>query len=230
MPVYSDSGNEFVAGQVPRGATRILDIGCGSGDTAALIKSRNPGIWVEGITTNPVEAAAAEHVMDQVHIFDVEQEIPSGLAEDFDCMLFSHIVEHLREPAAVIQRFLPHLVPGGAVVIAVPNVLEWRTRFRFIRGSFAYAETGILDRTHLRFFTFDSVDGELLGGGLRGELELVAKRGDGSVPLGPLRRLSFLRGAARAIDRAGVASRPNLFAQQVALVARKKGGIAHHPS
>lgn len=221
MTVYSDSGNQFVAEKVPRDAARILDVGCGCGDNAALIKGLNPDVWIEGITFNPIEAARAENILDRVHILDIEQATPTNLTENFDCLLFSHVLEHLRDPPGAILRLLPYLIPGGTVVIAVPNILEWRTRLRLLRGNFAYADHGILDRTHLRFFTFDSVDEDLMVDELHAYLAAVEKFGDGAVPLWPLRRFRFMRGIISAIDRFGVSISPNLFAQQVVIVARK---------
>lgn len=156
MRVYSDTGNQFVARSVPRNAKHILDVGCGSGDTAALIRGLNPGVRIEGVTFNPAEAVAAGQVLDRVYVFDIEQTpYQDELSAHFDCLLFSHIVEHLRDPSAVVMRFLDYLVPGGTMVIAVPNLLEWRTRVKLLRGKFEYADAGILDRTHLKFFTFD---------------------------------------------------------------------------
>jgi 2-polyprenyl-3-methyl-5-hydroxy-6-metoxy-1,4-benzoquinol methylase len=193
MRVYSDAGTQFVARLVPRNAKRILDVGCGCGDTAALIKGLNPGVWIEGITFNPAEAIAAGKILDRVHQFDIERTLPVNLTTDFDCLLLSHVVEHLRDPSSVVLTFLNFLGPGGTMVIAVPNVLEWRTRLRLLRGEFAYADAGILDRTHLKFFTFDSVDGELLSPEIRACLTLVEKFEDGAVPLSPLRRLRLCR-------------------------------------
>jgi 2-polyprenyl-3-methyl-5-hydroxy-6-metoxy-1,4-benzoquinol methylase len=221
MHVYSDSGNQFVARLVPSNAKHILDVGCGCGDTAALVKGLNPGAWIEGITFNSAEALAAGTILDRVHIFDIEQVIPVDIKNNFDCLLFSHILEHLRDPSGIVLRFLSYLDPGGTVVIAVPNILEWRTRFKLLCGDFAYADAGVLDRTHLKFFTFESVDGELLRSELQARVTLLKKFGDGAVPLGPLRRVGFMHGVARAIDRLGVRICPNLFAQQVVIVARK---------
>lgn len=220
MPVYSDSGNDFVVKKVPRDTERILDVGCGCGDNAALIKGLNPGVWIEGITFNPIEATRARNILDRVHVVDIERDIPENL-QNFDCLLFSHVLEHLRDPPGAILRLLPHLIPGGTMVIAVPNILEWRTRMRFLRGKFAYTDYGILDRTHLRFFTFDSVDKDLMVHELHACVTAVEKFGDGAVPLWPLRRFGFMRSIIDAIDRIGVSIVPNLFAQQVVIVARK---------
>lgn len=220
MPIYANEGNPFVAGLVPRDARRLLDIGCGCGDTGALLKHSRAGLWIEGITFNPLEADKAAAVLDRVHMLDIERDLPSDLGA-FDCLIFSHVLEHVRHPAEVLERFLPHLAADGTLVIAVPNIVEWRTRLRLLRGDFAYAEDGILDRTHLRFFTFDTLERELLTPEVRARLRNVTKIGQGSVPLGPLRRLPFMRDIARAADSFGAVTFPNLFAQQIAIVARK---------
>jgi SAM-dependent methyltransferase len=220
VQIYSDSGNSVVAEQISPRAKHILDIGCGSGDTARLIKERVPGISIEGITHNAAEASAAERVLDRVHVFDIETDVPRNLSEDFDCLLFSHVLEHMRDPPVVVKRFASHLLQGGSIVIAVPNVLEWRTRVRFLRGHWSYADHGILDRTHLKFFTYRSVERELLGD-INGNLILERKLGDGGVPLGPLRRIGRVTGLARVADRLGVRLYPNLFAQQIVLVYRQ---------
>jgi SAM-dependent methyltransferase len=217
---YSDSGNSCVAEQISPHAGHVLDIGCGCGDTARLIKARVPGISIEGITHNPIEAKAAERVLDRVYVFDIEADIPLTLPKNFDVLLFSHVLEHMRDPPRVVKRFASHLVQGGTIVIAVPNVLEWRTRMRFLRGDWSYAEHGILDRTHLKFFTYRSAEGELLGDA-NSNLILERKLGDGAVPLGPLRRIGRTTGLASITDRLGVRLCPNLFAQQIVLVYRK---------
>jgi len=213
-----------VSEQIPSDVRRILDIGCGSGDTARLIKARLPGVWIEGITYNTMEAMAASSVVDRVHVFDIETELPSLLPMEFDCLLFSHILEHVRDPPAVVCKFLTRLVRNrGIVVVAVPNVLEWRTRMRFLRGDWQYEDAGILDRTHLRFITFLSAERELLGDPPPSDLTLVCKTGDGAVPMGPLRKLRAPRSLVRLADRWGVRNYPNLFAQQIVLIARKTG-------
>lgn len=221
--LYSNAGNSFVVKLIPRGVSNILDIGCGCGDTATLIKQERRNVWIEGITFNPAEGKIARGVVDRIHIIDIEEPRFSECfeANQFDCLLFSHVLEHLREPSRVIEAFLPFLKPEGFLIAAVPNILEWRTRSRFLLGKWNYEDFGVLDRTHLRFYTFNSVLDELFRGPIHDAFDSFKIIGDGAAPLFGLRRIRAFGGVARQIDRLAVSLFPNLFAQQVGIVAVK---------
>ncbi len=222
--LYSDSGNNFIAALIPSDVTTILDIGCGCGDTAQIIKRARKWIWIEGITFNEREAEASKHIFDGIHVFDIEKTSPLDIFErdTFDCLLFSHILEHLRDPPSVIFNFLPIVKSGGCIVAAVPNVLEWRTRAKLMLGKWEYADAGIFDRTHLRFYTYKTAFAELFGPFLGDVFSSISVIGDGAAPLYVLRRFQFMRYIVRWIDRMAVKFFPNLFSQQVCIIARKK--------
>jgi hypothetical protein len=112
------------------------------------------------------------------------------------------------------------LAPGGHVLVAVPNVLEWRSRLALTRGRFDYAAHGIFDRTHLRFFTFDSAPRELIAP--LPELVLLEQRGSGAAPLGPLRNRLLPAPLRARIDALAVRRYPNLFARETAMLARRR--------
>jgi SAM-dependent methyltransferase len=160
---------------------------------------------------------AAPH-FDDVLVADLETLEEREVAGEFEVLLFSHVLEHLRDPVRVVRRLLPLLVPGGHVVVAVPNVLEWRIQMQFLRGRFVYADHGILDRTHMRFFTYVTAPNELIAP-IEG-LRLLEQTGRGAVPLGPLRRLGAARALCAALDRAGVARWPNFCWRETAMLAR----------
>jgi SAM-dependent methyltransferase len=225
---YVNAGNPLVFSMVPKGVRRVLDVGCGGGDNAQLIHAAHPEVEVVGLTHNAEEAKIAEPHMDAVHVIDLERGLTdAAMAEwgpPFDLLLFSHVLEHLIDPVAVLRRCLTHLTPGGHVLIAVPNVLEWRTRMQFLRGSFVYTDDGILDRTHMRFFTYDTAPTELIAP-IPGGLTLIERRGRGSVPLWPLRRLRFARDLWAAIDRSGIKRRPNFCARETVMLARWSGDV-----
>jgi SAM-dependent methyltransferase len=222
---YVNSGNPLVLSLVPSTANRLLDVGCGAGDNARQLRARYPQINIVGLTHNSKEAALAAPHMDAVHVLDLEHDLSAAVMESwgplFDVLLFSHVLEHLSDPVGIIRRCLTRLAVGGHVIIAVPNVVEWRTRLQLLRGNFSYADHGILDRTHMRFYTFDTAPLELIRP-VEG-LQLVKRRGTGSVPLGPLRKLTIGNRVWSAVDRAGVVQKPNLFAREIAMLARWTG-------
>jgi hypothetical protein len=102
----------------------------------------------------------------------------------------------------------------------VPNVVNWRQRVKLLRGEFEYERTGVMDETHLRFFTFSNADRCLLAQAT--QIDCVEKRADGSVPLWLLRRYLFPRWLSANLDRVGVRLWPNLFASQVLVKGRKR--------
>ncbi len=151
---YFDFARPEVADLVPADARRILDIGCGRGALGALLKQR-PGIEVVGIEADPEAAAVARGRLDDVLVVDVEK--PDGLPlppRSFDCIVFADVLEHLVDPERVVARLLPCLSDGGTVVASIPNVRHQEVLLDLlVNGRWRYQPAGILDATHLRFFT-----------------------------------------------------------------------------
>lgn len=219
--VYASAGNEPLVTLLNHTVERVLDIGCGTGGNAVLIKSLYPDSKIYGITHSTSEADIARHYMNHCWVADIECELPLDLeAERFDTLIFSHVLEHMRDPAMVLSRFVNLLEQGGQVLIAVPNILSWRMRTQFLLGNFEYQSGGVLDETHLRFFTYFSIDQLLLSP--IPELELVNKTASGNVPLWLLRRYVFPERWSNRIDEWGCKHWPNLFGWQIVLKAVKK--------
>lgn len=219
--VYANQGNLPLIDLLGKGCKRLLDIGCGAGDNAVLIKKRYPEIDVFGITYSAAEAEISKHQMKQCFVFDIESDIPSDLRhQSFDVLIFSHVLEHMRDPSEVLAKFSRLLPSGGIVLIAVPNILSWRMRLQFLRGNFEYESAGELDDTHLRFFTYYTADKYLLS--KSPDLEVTYKAASGSVPLWWLRRYVFPRRWAEYIDQWGCSHWPNLFGGQVLIRAVKQ--------
>ncbi len=132
---------------------RVLDVGCDDGFAGRdLLKD---GFQVWGIDRNPVTLRKAARYYQQTILADIESELP--LPEGpFNVIIFADILEHLTNPAAVFAHFTELLAPGGLVVVSVPNVAHWYVRLNLLLGRFEYADRGILDRTHVRFFTLRS--------------------------------------------------------------------------
>jgi 2-polyprenyl-3-methyl-5-hydroxy-6-metoxy-1,4-benzoquinol methylase len=211
--VYSNQGNPSLITLLRKGSKRVLDVGCGSGDNAALIKTMHPECLLYGITYSAVEAEMAERHMVKCWLFDIEGDLPADIEyEKFDCIIFSHVLEHLRDPAKVLARFSHLLCNDGQVLIAVPNILSWRMRLKFIRGDFEYTSEGELDDTHLRFFTFFTADRYLLTN--VPQLKVTNKFATGSFPLWWLRRYVLSDNICNFIDRIALKYWPNLFGTQ----------------
>lgn len=221
--VYKNSGNAPLIDLVELACqdARILDVGCGAGDNASLLRAKYPNCTITGITNSEKEASIASAEMTSCRVIDVEMELPQDLAvQKFDVIVFCHILEHLRYPALVLSRFACLLDTGGTVVIAVLNVLSWPMRWKFVRGDFEYESAGVLDDTHLRFFTFQTADKYLLS--QADCLKLVAKRVTDSVPLWLLRRYVLPTKWAKYLDQLGCRLWPNLFGGQIELKAVKR--------
>ena len=216
--IYKNHGNTGLLALLDDDPSKVLDVGCGAGDNAALIMAKYPACEIHGVTHSAAEAAIAGKSMSACWVFDIEKEIPAELAAvKFDAVIFSHVLEHLRDPAAIVSKFAGLLLRRGCVVIAVPNTLSWAMRWQFLRGDFEYRPEGVLDDTHLRFFTFLTADRYLLA--KSPQLELVSKSVTGSVPLWLLRRHVLPQRWSTGVDRLGCRMWPNLFGDQVLIKA-----------
>lgn len=154
---------------VPRDARRILDIGCSSGALGAALRERQ-GARVVGIEGDEAYAADAGARLDAVVTADLETWDPGTLREAFDCVICADVLEHLRDPEAVLARLAAVVEPGGAVVVSLPNVRHWETFWQLgVRGTWPRRSLGIFDRTHLRWFTLRDAWGLVEGAGLRVE-------------------------------------------------------------
>jgi 2-polyprenyl-3-methyl-5-hydroxy-6-metoxy-1,4-benzoquinol methylase len=216
--VYKNDGNAPLIHLLDPGVHRILDVGCGAGDNAGLVKSRYPNCEIHGITHSTAEAEIARKRMTSCRVWDIERTLPADLnAERFDAIIFSHVLEHLRDPGSVVHEYSRLLRGRGAALIAVPNTLSWVMRWQFLCGDFEYRSAGVLDDTHLRFFTYFTADKYLLG--KCPDLKLVSKSVTGGVPLWLLRRHILPTKWSESIDSLGRRLWPNLFGDQILIKA-----------
>jgi len=133
---------------------RVLDVGCGYG--ALGQEFRRLGIEVWGIERDASAVALASTRLDRV--IECDQADTEVIARElngtrFDLVVFSDVLEHTPDPRRVVGAFTPYLAEAGRVIVSVPNVANWQTRLALLVGRFTYKDTGVLDRTHLRFFT-----------------------------------------------------------------------------
>lgn len=140
---------------MPKGAKRVLDVGCGNGCFGKELKKT--GIEVVGIESDAVAAKEAEANLDRVYAGDIENLTPPFSDGYFDCIIFADILEHLRKPQDALNKYRQYLSDGGCVIGSIPNVRYYKVIIRLLRGSWDYVDAGILDESHLRFFTLVNI-------------------------------------------------------------------------
>ncbi len=131
---------------------RVLEVGCATGYLSAYL-SRQLGCEVVGIELNPQAAELARQHCASVIVGDVEKDAFKSLTGLFDVILFGDVLEHLVCPGAVLSLCKDYLAQNGCVLISIPNIAHYSIRMHLLLGRFNYQEQGLLDRTHLRFFT-----------------------------------------------------------------------------
>ena len=135
---------------------RFLDVGCGSGTTGAEVKRRYPGAIVDGIEYSPAAGALAQAQLDRVVIGDAGAVDFAALYElaSIDAVLLADILEHLYDPWRFLARLRPYVTPDAQIIASIPNVRNLALLTDLIaKGTFPYDEAGLLDVTHIRFFT-----------------------------------------------------------------------------
>jgi hypothetical protein len=120
---------------------------------------RRKGCRVTGIELDPTAAAEASAYCERVVVGNVETlDLGEHLDDErYDAVLFADVLEHLRDPAEVLSHVRPLVADGGAVVASIPNIAHVSVRLALLGGEFRYRELGLLDETHLRFFTRESI-------------------------------------------------------------------------
>ena len=141
---------------VPTEARCVLEVGCGAGTFGAALKDRQD-VEVWGIEPSDAATRAAE-VLDRVLACGIDEALPDLPDGRFDWVVFNDVLEHLVDPEACLRELLPKLAPGGGFIASIPNLRYYKVlRDLVLKGEFEYVEHGVLDRTHLRFFTPKSV-------------------------------------------------------------------------
>jgi GT2 family glycosyltransferase/tetratricopeptide (TPR) repeat protein/2-polyprenyl-3-methyl-5-hydroxy-6-metoxy-1,4-benzoquinol methylase len=150
--LYFDFHRPEVLALVPPAAARILDIGCAAGRLGMLIKERQQA-QVTGIEYSAEAAAIAQTRLDRVVVGDIETLAPDFDPQSFDAVVCADVLEHLREPGAVLKRIRSWLRPDGKLIVSIPNVRHHSVICGLLAGNWSYQPAGLLDRDHLRFFT-----------------------------------------------------------------------------
>jgi 2-polyprenyl-3-methyl-5-hydroxy-6-metoxy-1,4-benzoquinol methylase len=203
--LYNPGASQWWIAQWVRPGARVLDIGCASGSVARYL-SEEKGCTVIGVEHDPILAEKARAFCQEVHVGDVESaEVRERLVGPFDAVIVADILEHLRRPEHLLESARGLLSDQGRLLVSLPNVANWRIRLRLLFGCFDYTETGILDRTHLRFYTRRTAERLLVDSGYN------------------ITRRAHTVGGGRALARAMARLSPGLLAYQFVFEAVPRG-------
>ncbi|TKB26134.1 class I SAM-dependent methyltransferase [Desulfopila sp. IMCC35006] len=154
---YFSSTRTDILELIPNFSQRVLEIGCGSGKTLAMLKKKKLCTETVGIELFPEAADEARNNIDLVYCMDVEKQTLPDTIGTFDLILLLDVLEHLVDPWSLLTRLTEkHLSVGGRVIISLPNARHFSLVGPLLFGKFDYTERGIIDKTHLRFFTRSS--------------------------------------------------------------------------
>lgn len=140
---------------VPATTRRMVDVGCMHGQMALAVKERLHNVHYTGIDIDPDYAAIAATRCDRAFAADMDGLDDAAWNSLFpsDCWIFGDCLEHLKDPWAVLRRIRASIDRDGCVLVCIPNAQHWAVQWRLMTGQFRYEDSGLLDRTHLRWFT-----------------------------------------------------------------------------
>ncbi len=176
-PDYFTGFNPDLLRLIPPDAGTVLEVGCGAGALAREYRRINPGVKWYAIEFDSVAAHRAREHCTQVWCGPAEKFIIECVetSSDFDVLVFGDVLEHLIDPWKVLKRLSKWVKPGGQILASIPNVGHFSIILGLLHGEWRYADSGLLDRTHLRFFTLRSIRELFEGAGLQ-VWDVIARR------------------------------------------------------
>jgi 2-polyprenyl-3-methyl-5-hydroxy-6-metoxy-1,4-benzoquinol methylase len=204
---------ELLRGRPPG---RILDVGCSGG----LLSEQMRALGHHVVGMDSIEIPEVRGRVDAFVLGDLEDGIPADVGDGFDVVVAADVIEHVRRPDILLQQMAQVLAPNGELLVSTPNFGHWYPRIRVATGTFGYDRRGILDETHLRFFTAKTLRTLFSSHGLD-----IAELRHTGLPFDVLSR-GDTRSArfARRIDNALVRARPTMFAYQFVVRAKPHRG------
>ncbi len=167
---YSDEPRRDLMQFITVPPQRILEIGCGAGATGAALKQKFQGIEYTGLETEEKIVEIARSRLDRVITANIEkvQLHTFGLNKSyFDLIICGDVLEHLYDPWKTLSLLHDYLKPTGAIILSIPNVQNINNIINLLNGHWTYTENGLLDATHIRFFTLQEIIKMLAGTGYK---------------------------------------------------------------
>jgi O-antigen biosynthesis protein len=184
---------------------KVLEFGCGKGFVSEQMQKKFNQITA--VEIDPASAKNAEKFCNRIIVGDIEEIDFSKLGKEFDVAVFGDVLEHLKKPEKTLQKTRKLLKKRGGIVVSVPNIANWKIRMKLLTGKFDYTDNGILDKTHLRFFTLKNIKKIIEENGF--EIEKVS-----SVPSAPV--------PTKALKKAMAKIFPGVFSFQFIIIAKVK--------
>jgi len=157
---YGDDPRTELIDLIEETPEQILELGCSSGATGMAIKQKFPDVKYIGIDSDKESAESAQTRLDKVIVSDIEK-VPLdtfGLEkESFDHIICADILEHLYDPWKMLYDLRSYLTPTGKLLVSIPNVQYINHIINFMNGGWKYDDNGLLDVTHIRFFTLNEI-------------------------------------------------------------------------
>ena len=216
MNTYTTAGNQRLLKQLPENAKLALDLGCATGGMARALKEFD--IETDGVSFNQAELDLAKPDCRNTYLQNLEQGLPAELDEQYDVVILSHVLEHIADPKRLMDDIHSVLAPGGHILCAIPNMLFFRNRMKLLAGRIEYQDRGIMDFTHVRWYSKQS----LIQMFEQHDMQMQSFYGEGNIPLGPLRKLvpaSF----THLLDRAFIGVAPTWFSWEFSFVFTAAG-------
>ena len=151
--------NNELLSMIPVDARRVVDVGCGFGALAKAYREINPAVFYTGIDIVPKYTGVASDYCSEVITCNIEIMIDSEFDNLFpsDCWVFGDCLEHLYDPWRILQKIRSKIDVNGCVVVCIPNAQHWSVQYSLASGNFIYSDSGLLDKTHIRWFTLKTM-------------------------------------------------------------------------
>lgn len=144
---------------IPIQSKKLIEVGCSSGALAREFKKISSDCWWLGIDIDPTYAEIAKRYCDKSLVLNIEDAADTFWEEavNTDCWIFGDTLEHLKDPWAILKKIRENISKTGSVVTCIPNAQHWSLQAKLSIGDFRYEKSGLLDRTHLRWFTRQTI-------------------------------------------------------------------------
>lgn len=213
---YTNVGNSHVLGLMNDPGT-VLDLGCGGGDNARILRTQ--GYIIDGITISKAELETALPFLRNGYLYNLEEGLPADVKKSrYDYILCSHVLEHICFPEKLLSDIKGCLTQKGVLIVALPNLFHYSSRWKLMMGKFEYQDAGIWDNTHFRWYSYES-GAKLLE---RNGFSAVHKDVTGDLPLASVFKNVFSNKTAQFIFSLLKKLSPGFFGYQLIYVARIK--------